>query len=249
MISLATIINNNKSLLTKSDQVICEFLLEKQQLIPQMTLLDLAQETYSSKSNVLRLLKKIGFSGFTDFRYYLLALGNNNNGNASLINISERIGSFNLENITPHFSELISQADNIYLFATGQDQQIQAKNLANYLLKIGVISTFVPLNTNAELTNNIISSIKQTDLIIIFSSKGNNETLKSYFKDFSKEKFHIITFTAFKNGWIQEKAEIPISLEIQQFQDSILPYQSGMMHLLLNFLVSTLDIQSSKIWT
>lgn len=58
MISLATIINNNKSLLTKSDQVICEFLLEKQQLIPQMTLLDLAQETYSSKSNVLRLLKK-----------------------------------------------------------------------------------------------------------------------------------------------------------------------------------------------
>lgn len=242
MISLENIINNNYSSLTKSDIIICDYLLTNTTQIPKMTLLDLAEKTYSSKSNVLRLIKKLGFSGFTDFKYYLLALGEDKKEQPFLTNILEQLESINFDATSVMFNEMINDATNIYLFATGQDQQIQAKNLANCLLKVGVISTFVPLNVNAELTSNMISSIQPNDLIIVFSNKGNNDLLKNHFKHFNKDNSTIISFTAFKEGWIQNIAILPISLEIKQFQDTTLTYQSGMMHLLINILSSKLKI-------
>ncbi|MFC0232870.1 MurR/RpiR family transcriptional regulator [Vagococcus entomophilus] len=244
MISLNSIVKNNSSSLTKSDLIICEYLLDYSTVIPNMTLLDLAQKTYSSKSNVLRLLKKLGFSGFTDFKYYLLASDTGINDQPYLNSIFSKLGAIDYDSIIKNFNQIINKSENIYLFATGQDQQIQAKNLGNCLLKLGIISTFIPLNANAELTTNIIDSIQPKDLIVIFSSKGNNDSLKTHFNRFNKSDYRLVSFTAFNNGWIQQKATLAISLEMKQFQDPSLTYQSGMMHLLINILSSKLKIDA-----
>lgn len=244
MISLTTIINKNVSSLTKSDIIICDYFTENSHVIPEMTLQQLAQETFSSKSNVLRLIKKLDFSGFTDFKYYLLAQANQTGSQHDFGDILVRLEALDFDFISQEFAQLLEMANNIYLFATGQDQQIQAKNLANYLLKAGIISTFVPLNAYADLTTSIIKGIQPTDLLIVFSSQGNNEILKATFANFSKEDYSLVSFTTFKEGWLQSKADLAITLGIQQFQDPILNYQSGMMHLLLNILSTRLNTNS-----
>ena len=78
------------------------------------------------------------------------------------------------------------------------------------------------------------------DFTSIFSSKGDNNSIKLFFEPFTKENSNIITFTGYKNGWIQERAELPITLEMVQLQDSAAPHQAGMIHLLLNFLATRL---------
>lgn len=244
MISLKNIINSHQSTLTKSELVICDYLLENSELIKNMTLLELSQKTYSSKTNVLRLLKKIGFSGFIDFKYYLLAQDTESESIPFLNLINKKIAAIDIDSISVKLNHLINEANNIFLFGTGQDQQIQAKNLKNYLLKSGIISTFIPLNINAELTNTVISSLTPDDLIIVFSSKGDNDLLKKYFKDLNQHNTQLVSFTTFKDGWIQKQSELSISLGIEQFQDPILTYQSGMMHLLLNIISTKIQINS-----
>lgn len=238
MISFTTIVNNHTSILTSSDLIICEHLTNNINEIPNMTLQQVAEMSYSSKSNILRLLKKLNFSGFTDFKYYLLAQNNHHDSTNNFSEMVTTLEKIDFDIIAKQFSSLINNAKHIYLFATGQDQQIQAKNLSNYLLKTGIITTFIPLNTNADLTSNVIQSLNAEDVIIIFSSKGNNDVLKTNFQTLTKS--HLVTFTTFKEGWIQAQAELPISLGIQQFQDPVLNYQSGLMHLLLNILSSKL---------
>lgn len=240
MIPFTNIINNHVSSLTESDLVICDYFNTNLESIPTMTLQQVAEATFSSKSNILRLLKKLNFSGFTDFKYYLMAQSDSLNQNQQFDGLMAKLEGIDFDSVATHLKQLIAGSTTIYLFGTGQDQQIQAKNLANYLLKTGTIATFVPLNANADLTANIIKSIQPTDLMIIFSSQGNNAILKTFFANFPKEAYHIVSFTTFKDGWIQSRAELAISLGIQQFQDPTLIYQSGMMHLLLNILSTRL---------
>lgn len=242
MNSLTTIINNHLSLLTQSDLVICNYLKEEIERIPDMTLQQLAEETYSSKSNILRLLKKLNFSGFTDFKYYLLSHSTANT-KEDFNELLARLEHLDFDLIAKTLGTLIKKCRNLYFFATGQDQQIQAKNFSNYLLKTGIISTVVPLNANADLTANILTTIGPKDLIVVFSSQGNNDSLKTCFSTFPEERYHIVSFTAFKEGWIQSKAELAVSLGIQQFADPTFAYQSGLMHLLLNILSTRLSIK------
>lgn len=242
MNSLTTIINNHLSSLTQSDVVICDFLKVQMARIPDMTLQQLAEETYSSKSTILRLLKKFNFSGFTDFKYYLLnhsTATTKQDFNELLVSL-ERL-DFDL--IAQKLGHLIETCHHLYFFVTGQDQQIQAKNFSNYLLKKGIISTVVPLNASADLTANILTTIGPEDLIVVFSSQGNNDSLKACFSTFPKDTYHIVSFTAFKDGWIQSKAELAVSLGIQQFADPTFAYQSGLMHLLLNILSTRLAVK------
>lgn len=242
MISFTTIVNNHTSLLTSSDIVICDYLTNNITEIPNMTLQQVAEMTYSSKSNILRLLKKLNFNGFTDFKYYLLAQNNHDTDANNFSNLITTLENIDFDLVASKFSHIVKKSNHIYLFATVQDQQIQAKNLGNYLLKLGIITTFIPLNTNADLTSNIIQSLQKKDLIIIFSSKGNNDVLRTNFHSIKESNCHLITFTTFKDGWIQVQAELAISLGITQFQNPILNYQSGLMHLLLNILSSKLTL-------
>ena len=238
--SLEKFINSSKLSLTKTDLIVCDYLIKNLNDIPNMTLLELASETYSSKSNILRLLKKLGFTGFTDFKYFLLAEETNKVEQNYFNLILKKMESIDTNYISDKFNEMVLLSDNIYIFATGREQEIQAQNLENYLLKAGFISAVVLLNVNSELTNVVISSLKKDDLIIIFSSKGDNDSIKLFFEPFTKENSNIITFTGYKNGWIQERAKLPITLEMVQLQDSAAPHQAGMIHLLLNFLATRL---------
>ncbi len=240
MSSLEKFINSSKLSLTKSDLVICEYLIKNTDNIPNMTLLEIATETYSSKSNILRLLKKLGFTGFTDFKYFLLAEKKNKIEQNYFNLILKKMESIDTKYISDNFNKMVHLSKNIYIFATGREQEIQAQNLENYLLKAGFISAVTLLNVNSELTNVVISSLKKDDLIIIFSSKGDNDSIKIFFEPFTKENSNIITFTGYKHGWIQERAKLPITLEMTQLQDSAAPHQAGMIHLLLNFLATRL---------
>lgn len=187
-----------------------------------------------------KAIKKLGFTGFTDFKYFLLAEETNKVEQNYFNLILKKMESIDTNYISDKFNEMVLLSNNIYIFATGREQEIQAQNLENYLLKAGFISAVVLLNVNSELTNVVISSLKNDDLIIIFSSKGDNDSIKLFFEPFTKENSNIITFTGYKNGWIQERAKLPITLEMAQLQDSAAPHQAGMIHLLLNFLATRL---------
>ncbi|WP_050638431.1 MurR/RpiR family transcriptional regulator [Candidatus Stoquefichus sp. SB1] len=54
--------------LSSSQKSIAQFLLRKRSLIKDMTILELAQETYTSTATVIRLAKKLGYHGYDDLK-------------------------------------------------------------------------------------------------------------------------------------------------------------------------------------
>ncbi|HFI0646584.1 TPA: MurR/RpiR family transcriptional regulator [Streptococcus suis] len=53
------------------DRQIVKYMLNNKEALRDLSITDLADATYTSKSTVLRLVKKLGFSGYSEFKYNL----------------------------------------------------------------------------------------------------------------------------------------------------------------------------------
>ncbi|WP_231385252.1 MurR/RpiR family transcriptional regulator [Candidatus Stoquefichus massiliensis] len=54
--------------LSSSQQAVADYLISQRRLIKDMTILELAKETYTSTATVIRLAKKLGYQGFDDLK-------------------------------------------------------------------------------------------------------------------------------------------------------------------------------------
>lgn len=62
----------NTSNFTTNEQGIAEYILQNLESIPNMSAKNLAKYTYTSKAGIVRLSKKLGFKGFSEFKLKLL---------------------------------------------------------------------------------------------------------------------------------------------------------------------------------
>ncbi len=56
--------------LTNQEQAVADYIIENPSQILSMTMADLSIASYTSDATIIRLCKKLGFRGFTDFKYY-----------------------------------------------------------------------------------------------------------------------------------------------------------------------------------
>lgn len=57
--------------LTNQEQAVADYIVENPSQILSMTMADLSLASYTSDATIIRLCKKLGFRGYTDFKYYL----------------------------------------------------------------------------------------------------------------------------------------------------------------------------------
>lgn len=69
--NLVSIIQQHQKELGDLDKEILSYILENQQEVEKMSIIELGEQVHTSKSTILRLTKKIGFSGFSEFKYFL----------------------------------------------------------------------------------------------------------------------------------------------------------------------------------
>lgn len=68
---LSTLIKNHK--LSDTDQVICSYISQNLDEIPHLSSRELARNSHTSSSAVLRLSKKLGFQNYNDFRLHIVS--------------------------------------------------------------------------------------------------------------------------------------------------------------------------------
>lgn len=59
---------SNEKLFTKSEIEVIDFIKENPNLVLNMTIGELANQTFSSNTTIIRICKKLGFNGFRDFK-------------------------------------------------------------------------------------------------------------------------------------------------------------------------------------
>lgn len=69
--TLEELITKHQKALGDLDKTILRYVLDNKKEVQQLGITELATATYTSKSTVLRLVRKLGFAGFSEFKYFL----------------------------------------------------------------------------------------------------------------------------------------------------------------------------------
>lgn len=203
------IINNYFSELSDRELELSKYILENYELIPDMSVNELANNNYTSKSSVIRFCQKLGFTGYTELKNYIKWDTNTNNFAPTRNTTIDYIRG-DIQKTLDYISEsdwtgiydLLIDARQIYILPTGYTQQSQANELYRIFLLINrraeVISNVTPSNEFKR----IIELTEENSVFFLISHSGENENLIELQKKLILKDFTIISITNMNNNKI-----------------------------------------------
>ncbi len=195
--------------LNERELELSKYILENYESIPNMSVNELANNNYTSKSSVIRFCQKIGFSGYTELKNYIKWDHNTNDkisGRNHILDyvkddIQKTIEYISESDWTEIYDRLI-ETSQIYIIPTGYTQQSQAKELSRL---------FLLLNKRVEIINNVSPSnefkrileiAEENSIFFLISQSGENENLIELQKQLILKSFTTISLTTLKSNII-----------------------------------------------
>lgn len=227
---LETAVMKKKESLNETDKAIVGYLLKYPEDASKLSLMELAQKLYVSKSAIFRLSKKIGLSGFSELKFELTELTNKKvqkkkyvqeldfNNNLHQI-IDETFKYFKDANFHDLFIDL-DNAETIYIYSTGWQQQIIAEYLAHSFFLIGKKAIILP-SAKDEVAM-LGRSIEENDMLFVISFGGFNKTIIEELKkiDTVTDKLKFVSLTSWQPGKIASLSDYSFFFKTTPFQIS-----------------------------
>lgn len=173
------VINTNTKQLTQTDRSILHFIIENKQKCSSIKASKLAELTYTSTAGLTRLSKRLGFSGFSELRFFLaqeLADTQHAKQDYSKLlanDIQQTLKLIAQTDLYP-IVKTISTAQRIYVYGTDWGEQRAAETLARNFLGCNLPFNIIPSITELNWT---IQFLNINDLLILISFSGENVEL------------------------------------------------------------------------
>lgn len=203
MSNLKSLIYKNGNKLNDSENQIIHFVLNNPELCSNLSLSKLAKKLYVSESAIFRLCKKLGLSGYSEFKFDLAELAKNKNEAGYMKSDFAEELTKSIDDVLKYFKSLdlkklfyyLENANNIYIYSTGWLQQLIAEYLSHELLVFGVHSTVLP-SALSELCM-VYDYVQSGDVLFIISFTGDNEAINDELMKFelTNDKFKCVSFT------------------------------------------------------
>lgn len=234
------ILEKHHAKLNELDQQIASFILNHKAEIPKLSIVELAEKSYTSKSSIFRFVQRLGFSGYSEFKY-LIEWDNHELSTAQVISI-EAVGQqlIHILNKVKQTDLLklynrLSSSKRIYLLSTGLTQQLQAQVLQRNFLKIGISMSLIPLDIGTHLTSAVVEKLEPEDLLIVFSYSGENLALKEALTIPLLKKIPVISITNTQQNWLIQQSYFHISTYIEDFRETN-HFTSSFVHNIIDFI-------------
>ena len=193
------LIYQNKNKFSELDNEITKFILEHAEEITDLNITELAEKIHVSKSSVLRLTKKLGFSGYSEFKYFLRQ---ENNDRESLVeeglvfdkqleDIQRTLKYLKSIDLLP-INELLNKSKTIYCYSTGFSQKKPVEEFSKLMLSLEKRVLILPNKTEFDIA---MPMIKNDDCVIITSVSGETENIKDNLINLTIRKIKTITIT------------------------------------------------------
>lgn len=173
-------LKHNSEHFTKSEKRIAEYILEEPLDIVRHTAEDIAKRAGSSKSAFIRLCQKVGYKGYSEFRYalsrYLVSHKSEDERDRNYLEAIPSLYSEHIREIAQKISlkeieklcELMKTSNRIKIFGYNRTG-LAAQQCRMRLVKLGIDSEY---STDLVMMNDIVSALDEDDLVIIFSIKA-----------------------------------------------------------------------------
>lgn len=167
--------------LSQTERQIVNFINAHEQRLSEMSIVDIAFETFSSPSTVSRAIRKCGINGFNELRYKLTVP----NKNKALVSINEIMNKSLIE--ATYVLERMSLKDvltivnaisaakhkKIYVFSRG----LTANVAREFCFKLELLDYNVTETDDPKIMISLTKNLKKDQLVIIFSLNGTTEEL------------------------------------------------------------------------
>lgn len=244
--------------LSISEKSIANYLLEKGAQIIDYSIRTLADDTYTSPATIVRFCKKLGFSGFEEFKKEFIKELEYLDQSSGAVDfnfpfskedtprkVANRIVALYEETIHDtisllYFEELrkavtlLRSHCKIYIYSWGTAMN-QAESFREKMLKIGH-SVIISNNLNYQLYE--VQSLSSTDVAIIISYSGETPQIVQIAKECRRRFVPIIAITSFGENSLTQYASCKLTLSTKEsIYQNLGDYSS---HLSINLLLDIL---------
>lgn len=189
--------------LSETERQVLEYILKNINSVLSKGVREVATINYTSAATIIKLSKKLGYTGYTDMIYRLnFIIKNHKNNQDNTSDITSFIAHIDIEKINSFISILIKhREDIIFITATGFSEPI-----ASFFHRKMLVLGFKCIKTNSYgvYDNNQIGGT----LVIGISKSGETESVKKVIDYAKQNNLDIITFTGTQENYMSKKATL-----------------------------------------
>ncbi|HPI99430.1 MAG TPA: MurR/RpiR family transcriptional regulator [Enterococcus sp.] len=191
--------------LSELDLEILHYIVEHTDEVVSLSILDLAERVHSSKSSILRLTKKMGFSGYSEFKYFLrqeqqhliVEESEKQIYDKQLDDIQQTLDYIRSVDLQP-INELLSKSKTIYCYSTGFSQKKPLEEFSKMMLSLEKRVIILPNKTELDMAMPMITS---DDCFMVTSVSGETADVKENLTTFHMRQIPVIAITASGNNY------------------------------------------------
>lgn len=210
--------------LTDLEQTILEYVIENIEAIQNMGVRDVAKETYTSPTSIIRLSKKLGYTGFTDMYYSLLPivkkaeLDTYSAENTILdYDFKSMVEELSKEKIACFNDKIFGESDKyVFIYATGFSKII-AEYIAKKLLVLGKKAIISSGSDSIGIFENNLEDIRT---MLVVSKSGETEQVYNKLQTAAEADIYTVSFTQNSNSRMALLSDLNISIkDVHQLDD------------------------------
>ncbi|BBN99760.1 MurR/RpiR family transcriptional regulator [Sporolactobacillus terrae] len=194
---LEMLINKNYDQLNETDLSTLHYIIDHKKECAAQSITELAKSCKISKSSILRTAQKLGFSGFSEFKYSLKNDLEPDMTHAmdyieqTLTNIDKTMDLFKKTDLVPIYKK-IQSAKNIFAYGTGWAQRNAIGELERNFLNSGKMIHNLAAKRELEM---IVPYLSEEDLLIIISLSGDISDIIEIVRFLSLKRVPILSIT------------------------------------------------------
>ncbi|KQB87452.1 HTH-type transcriptional regulator GlvR [Corynebacterium lowii] len=175
--NLESIVASAQGTWNDTERDILSYLLAHQDEAAEASVQQIAQRTYTSTSSVMRLAKRLGFSGFAEMKYFIRTALRQSEEQPSpdplalqrhdLLDTLDHLDSLSIEPIVAR----LYQSNTVYCLGTGSSQRLAASEFAKSLMANGKQATVITDLTEMKVS---LPMMKPSDTLVLISLAGTN---------------------------------------------------------------------------
>lgn len=202
---------SNANNLNKNENEILSYCMKHSNIVFHMKISDLAESLYTSPASVVRFCKKLGFSGFSEFKAALKLEVNSNHElfeshSSDFFRDIEKTTQLINEEIIEKLIDLIHEKNRIEFYAVGSSRMV-ANELTKKFQSIGKLAFCYD---DSSLMNISSKALSDKDVVIAFSTSGETNLMLSACTQAKSHKATIVSITDLSNNTLSKIADISL---------------------------------------
>ena len=205
--------------LNNTEKRIIEYILEKSPSFSNVKITDIANDLYLSSNTIIRLCKKLGYSGFSELKYDVM---NSNKPSSDIKLDSSHISLHNsvIKTLSLNKPEDIARAANeihsanrVVIFSLGLSQY----PALSFYKKLQYFNKMCLAPKDRDENILFANNLKEGDLAFIISSSGSTDIIKKIAGIIKTKNISTISLTGFSQNFLSQMNDLHLFAYLKQY--------------------------------